>query len=83
MLSVTVTMHPGRLSEGIVLAANQDSLRIALRGAVDTVELRRVKGQWLGDDNETVDFEVLLTDGNAELDLFSETAPRTMAAGRA
>jgi len=83
MLSVTVTLYPDRLREGIMLAATQESMRIALRGATDIVELRRVKNQWLTDDDQPVDFEVLLYDGHAEIDLFSETTPRTMAAGRA
>lgn len=81
MLSVTVTLYPGQRKEGIMLAANQDSLRLALRGSVDTIELRRVQGQWLGDDNHPVDFEVLLTDGTADVDVFVETRPRVMTAG--
>ena len=82
MLSVTVTMFPGRRSEGVMLSANQESMRIALRGDADTTELRRVQGQWLADDNQPVDFEVLLTDGHAEQDLFEEVRPRVMAAGQ-
>ncbi|GEM_PF-3101264 len=83
MLSVTVTLYPDRRREGVMLAASQDTMRIALRGSADTIELRRVKGRWIGDDNAPVDFEVLLTDGHAELDLFSLAAPRVMTAGTA
>lgn len=82
MLSVTVRMFSGRRSEGVMLSANQESMRIALRGAADTTELRRVEGRWLADDNRPVDFEVLLTDGHAEQDLFYQARPRVMVAGR-
>lgn len=82
MLSVTVTMFSGRRTEGIMLSANQESMRIAMRGDADTTELRRVQGQWLADDNRPVDFEVLLTDGHAEQDLFQEVKPRVMAVGQ-
>ena len=82
MLSVTVTIFPGRIVEGVMLAANQDWMRIALRGAADTLEVRRVGDRWIGDDDRPVDFEVLLTDGHAELDMFEQVQPRAMAAGR-
>ena len=83
MLSVTITMIPGGIAEGVLLAANQDRMRIALRGAADTIELRRIGDRWIADDDRPVDFEVLLTDGHAELDMFEEAQPRAMAAGRA
>jgi hypothetical protein len=82
MLSVTVTLFSGRRREGIMLSANQESMRIALRGAGDTTELRRVEGRWLADDNRPVDLEVLLTDGHGERDLPQQARPRVMAAGR-
>ena len=81
MLSVAVTLFPDRLTEGLMLAMNQDSMRIAVKGAADILELRRVKGQWLAEDNQPVEFEVLLTDGHAPLDQGETAPPRTMTAG--
>lgn len=82
MLSVTITIFPGRIAEGVMLAADQDSMRIVLRGAADTVELRRKGDRWIADGDRAVDFEVLLTDGHAELELLEEERPLAMAAGR-
>ena len=80
MLSVILTFC-GRLSEGILLAMNQDSMRVVLKGDGDAVELRRVEGTWRAEDNNAVDFEVLLTDGHGDISLFEEARPRVMAAG--
>ena len=82
MLSITMTVFPGRIKEGVVLSMNQDVMRIALRGSGDTAELRRLHGQWLGEDGHPVDFEVLLTDGQVDDSLFAEPEARVMAAGR-
>jgi len=82
MLSVIVTVFPGRLAHGVMLAANQDSMRVALKGSADTVELRRVEGRWIADGKHPVEFEVLLTDGHSELDVFQEAPPMVMAVGR-
>lgn len=81
MLSVTVTLFPGRLTEGVLLAMNQECMRLALKGAEDIIELRRIDGQWRTEDNHTVEFEVLLSDGTAELEYCQEARPRAMAAG--
>jgi len=81
MLSVTVTLFPDHLTEGLMLAMNQDSMRIALKGAADILELRRVRGQWLAENDQPVEFEVLLTDGHAPLDYFESAPARVMTAG--
>ncbi len=81
MLSITVTLYPNRRRAGILLAATQDTMRLALEGAADAMELRRIDGQWVGEDRQPVDFDVLLTDGHADLDRFELARPRVMAAG--
>ena len=81
MLNFVMTRFPGQLTEGILLSMNQDSMRVVLRGAGDTVELRRVRGRWLEENDQPVDFEVLLTDSHADVNPYEETAPRVMAAG--
>ncbi|HLK46766.1 MAG TPA: hypothetical protein VKT49_01450 [Bryobacteraceae bacterium] len=81
MLSIILTLCSGRLKEGVLLAMNQDSMRVVLRGDGDARELRRVEGRWRGENNDAVDFEVLLTDGHGEIDLWEAARPRTMAAG--
>lgn len=81
MLSVTVTLFPDCLTEGLMLAMNQDSMRIALKGATDVLELRRVKGQWFAENDRPVEFEVLLTDGHAPLEYFEPAPAKVMTAG--
>jgi len=81
MLSVTVTLFPDHLTEGLMLAMNQDSMRIALKGAADILELRRVRGQWLAENDQPVEFEVLLTDGHAPLGHLESAPARVMTAG--
>ncbi len=81
MLSVTVTVFPGCLKEGVLLAMSSDSMRLALKGAADTMELRRVNGRWVAEDNNPVEFEVLLTDYRGDLNLVEEERPRVMTAG--
>ena len=81
MLSVILTFCPGRLAEGILLAMNQDSMRVVLKGDGDAVELRRMEGIWRAEDNNAVDFEVLLTDGHGDINLYEEARPRVMTAG--
>ena len=80
MLSVILTLS-GRLIEGVLLAMNQDSIRVVLKGDADAVELRRVEGRWRAEDDDPVDFEVLLTDRHGEVDLVGAARPRAMAAG--
>ncbi len=80
MLSVLLTLSD-RLMEGVLVAMNQDSLRVVLRGIGDAVELRRVGGCWRGEDNRPVDFEVMLIDRHGEIDLVGEARPRVMVAG--
>ena len=80
MLSVILTLS-GRLIEGVLLAMNQDSIRVVLKGDADATELRRVEGQWQAEDSGPVDFEVLLMDSHGEVDLFAAAKPKAMAAG--
>ena len=81
MLNIVLTLVPGRRVEGVMLAMNQDAMRIVMRGGSDAMELRRVNGRWRGEDNQPVDFEVLLTDGQADMSLQEEETPEVMAAG--
>ena len=80
MLSVILTLSD-RLMEGVLVAMNQDSVRVVLRGIGDAVELRRVGGCWRAEDDRPVDFEVMLIDRHGEIDLFPESRPRVMVAG--
>lgn len=81
MLSVILTFCSGRVAEGLLLVMNQDSMRVVLKGVGDAVELRRVEGAWLAEDNHPVDFDVLLTGGRGNIDLYEEARPRVMTAG--
>ena len=66
-----------RRLEGVVLAAGQDRIRVAIRGVSDVTELRREYSQWTLETGEPVDLELLL--GDSQTDLFhflKEVYPR-------
>lgn len=83
MLNITMTIVPGRTTEGILLAINQESARIALPGADDVLELRRVEGRWLTEDNAAVEFDALITDGRTDPARLAGIFPRVFTAGYA
>jgi len=83
MLSIILTLTPGKIAEGIVLAASKDSLRIAFPGSEDTLDLSRVEGQWFTADNAPVEIEAVLADGETDVAQFTGCLPRTLSAGRA
>ncbi|MBZ5578755.1 MAG: hypothetical protein LAP40_19510 [Acidobacteriia bacterium] len=83
MLSITITVAPGRTAEGVMLAMSQDRMRIALQGSEDTMELRQIAGRWTTEDNQPVEFEALLTDCQTDQSWFADSAPRVAVAGRA
>lgn len=83
MLGITITVNPGHTREGVMLAINQDRMRVALQGDEDTIELCRLNGVWTTDTGEPVELEALLLDGQAGEFTFLEAPARVAAAGRA
>lgn len=61
--------------EGLVLAAGDNRLRVAVRGAQDVVELRHTQGQWVIDQSGPVQIEFLALENE-----WSEAAPHAMSA---
>ncbi|HUI78155.1 MAG TPA: hypothetical protein VLY24_09570 [Bryobacteraceae bacterium] len=58
--------------EGVVLAAGKDRMRIALRGGSDVTELHREYGEWMFEDGEPVNLELLHAGSEAEMTRFLE-----------
>jgi len=55
------------------------SVRVALRGCSDTVELRRSDDQWLNDSGDAVEFDVLLP-GTAAAEFYAQLSPMASTA---
>jgi hypothetical protein len=72
----------GETTEGVLLAAGRNIMRIILRGLSDTVELRLSDGAWTagGDENFEIGALVAHTD-QAMSDLGSALRARTLTAG--
>ena len=54
-------LYPGsRRIDAVVLAANQDRMRIVIPNRRDTVELRLAGSQWTSEEGESVDIEAVV-----------------------
>ena len=51
----------GIIIEAVVLSAQPNRMRVAVAGAQDALELRRVDGQWFAETGEPVEFEFVLS----------------------
>jgi hypothetical protein len=79
-MHLTILDSTGGRHEAILLAAGTSRLRVVVRGARDTVELRRAEGGWFCEDGEPVEFESMVV--GEDLSAFcSQVRPRTHAAG--
>lgn len=80
MLSITLTLSPGLVAEGVMLAVSKDRMRIVLPGSEDTTDLYRFDGQWYTADNTPVELAALMTDGQTDLVELSHIFPQTLSA---
>ena len=79
-MHLTILDSIGGRHEAVLLAASASRMRVAVRGARDTIELRVAYGQWLCEDGEPVEFESILA--GQDFSFFcDEVYPRTRAAG--
>jgi hypothetical protein len=53
----------GRRADALLLAANEDSMRLVVHRRADTVEYRRAASHWDGDDGTRVSIEAVLPIG--------------------
>jgi hypothetical protein len=56
-----------RRLEGVVLAAGQNRIRVAIRGGADVTELHREYSQWTLETGEPVNLELLLGDSQSDM----------------
>ena len=54
---MTIRYSNGYSYEGILLSRAENTMRVALQGSDDVVELTRIKGAWISDDCEPVQVE--------------------------
>jgi len=57
----------GRTLECILLAASRDRLRLVTRKRNETMELRLVEGEWITEEEDPVQIESLIWDGEASI----------------
>jgi hypothetical protein len=55
-----IFLHEGKRAEGVVLAAGNNRMRVAVRNQSDTVELWSVGGHWALETGEPVEIEALV-----------------------
>ena len=80
MLSITLTLSPGLVAEGVMLAVSKDCLRIAFPGSEDTTDLRRIDGQWYTAENTPVELAAVFTDGSTDVIELSRVFPQALSA---
>jgi hypothetical protein len=72
----------GARVEAVLLAANDQNMRVAIESQSDSVELRRLGDAWQTDGGEAIEIEALIQVPGADMARFrSEMRPRTMTAG--
>jgi hypothetical protein len=78
----TSLLYPnGRRADGFILSISEDTMRVVLKRSADTVELRRVGGDWTSEDGSRIEFESLLIAGDIDLLRHTQTKPLALAAG--
>ena len=53
-MNITILFPPGFTAEGIVLSANEDWMRVAVKGWDDAAEFRNDDGQWVAENGDAV-----------------------------
>lgn len=54
---MTIRYGNGYTVEAVLLSCAHDTMRVAVRGGSDVLELRKINGRWVSDDCEPVDVE--------------------------
>lgn len=60
---LVIRFEDGQLAEAMLLVKDERSMRVALKGAGDVIELRQSAGQWTTADGGRVEFEAILAEG--------------------
>jgi len=71
---VTLRSENGRRTEGVLLAMDEDRIRVAVHGLNETLEYRRMAERWCGDKGDFVEIESIV---------FPNMQPAVMRAGQA
>jgi hypothetical protein len=72
----------GGTTEGVILAAGRNVMRVSLRGLSDTVELRLSDGTWTAGGGDKFELDALVADTDQAMsDLGSALRARTLTAG--
>jgi hypothetical protein len=72
----------GGATEGVVLAAGRDVMRVSVRGLSDTLELRQFDGVWTTGSGENFELDALVADTDRAMsDLGNALRAQTFAAG--
>jgi hypothetical protein len=64
---ILLTNRIGRIEEGLVLAAGRNTMRVAVCGQSDTIELRLSNGLWISDRDERFEIEALTAGADCEM----------------
>ncbi len=73
-----------RILEGVILAAGRNTIRAAVRGIADTIELAWIERRWLDDRGQEFEVASLMVGSPAEAQLLAGfMGAQTLAAGGA
>ena len=82
-MRIMIRYQDQRTVEAVLLAANQERMRIAIASQGDATELTLNSEYWLTDKSEQVEIEALITIDGLDVSHFcAEIYPRTMTAGQ-
>lgn len=76
MMLMNLLNDAGERTEAVLLASGNYHMRVLVRGAKDTTELRLIQDQWISENGKVVHIESLITLAATNL-----ARPRTMTAG--
>ncbi len=72
----------GGETEGVVLAAGRDVMRVSVRGLTDTLELRLSDGVWAGARGKKFEIDALVADSDGAMcELGNALRAQTLTAG--
>lgn len=77
---ILLRLSNGRLMEGVLLALEENRMRVAVRGNSETIDFQFAGSCWLGDNGDSVQIESIVTPGRTELPRVTAIAPAKVPA---
>jgi hypothetical protein len=79
-MQMIIRYRSGLRVEAVVLAANQDAMRLAVKSRRDTTELRKLDGCWYCEDGSEIEIEAVIPMEGVQVSAFCSAAACVSAA---